>query len=90
MDCEVENVIESVANELINLYSNISENRFKRALQTIGEAFLNFFVKYSSDSEDVNEFFKVYHTLMILCVMFRDFELLECEILKKKFKADLS
>ena len=90
MDSKAENAIESVSEELINLYSNISENRFKRALQTIGEAFLNFFVNYISDTEEVNEFFKVYHTLMILCVMFRDFELLECEILKKEFKAELS
>lgn len=68
---------EAIKTEVLHLFVGMDYVMSKKVLQAICNTYLENFVRQFNDSDEINEFFKIFASLMPLCEMFRRYETLK-------------
>ena len=78
---------EAIQKEVLSLFGGLTDKLSRQVMHVICEAYLQNFVKYNGNKEEIDDFFKVFHPLMNLCEMFRTYEELKKEEWEQESKA---
>ncbi len=68
---------EAIEAEVLHLFAGMEYKLSKEVLQAICNIYLKNFVRQFNDSDEINDFFKIFASLMSLCEMFRRYETLK-------------